>query len=92
MTFLFKQGHPQNKIQTEMTTMTTFKQCSGGHIQVIIDLKSTIADLVASLEGIGGHLQAILELIPTVAGLKANALNNGHEGSKYSSLVWRIET
>ena len=49
--------------------MTTFKQCSGGHLQVIIDLKSTIADLVASLEGIGGHLQAILELRTTLATL-----------------------
>ena len=69
MTFLFKQGHPQNKIQIEITTMTTFKQCSGGHLQVIIDLKSTIENLVASLEGIGGHLPAILELRTTLATL-----------------------
>ena len=51
-TFLFKQGKPQNTIQIEMTTIKTFKQCNGGHLQVIIDLNSTTTDLTTSLEGL----------------------------------------
>ena len=52
-----------------MEAITTLKQCSGGHLQVITNLKSTKANLEASLEGLGGHLQAILELRPIVASL-----------------------
>ena len=52
-----------------MKAITTLKQYSGGHLQVITDLKSTSTNLEASLEGIGGHLQAILELRTIVATL-----------------------